>query len=233
MMRSNATTVAVPSRWQAAFNEMLQYPGARAAFQTLCAEGLNAQRLAAGVLGMRPAKALRERRLFVDRSRCRRLATKLAVLADEFADPDVIAWCGLRQKPKTMTGYHTPIIIDLVGKTARKSFEHFAPSRLRPHSDEDFDVMILRKQLRAGARELQNLGDAEKPIFWGVEVNDEKLRRLMDDVKTYTGKSHYKEIALLCEAATPGHPSFDPDALKQRAHRRRNITARFWVPKCY
>lgn len=221
MMRSNAATVAVPSRWQAAFKEMLQYPGARAAFQTLCAEGLDAQRLAARVLGMRSAKALRKRNLFVDRSTCRRLATKLAALADEFADLDVIGWCRFRHKPQIMAKYQPPIIINFLGETVPTSFEDFAPNRLRPHSDEDFDVTILRKQLRAGARELRELGNAKKPIVWGVAINDEKLRRLMDDVKTYTGKSHYKEIALLCDAATPGHQSFDTDALKQRAHRHR------------
>src|SRR6266568_3721655 len=197
---------------------MLQYPGARAAFEMLCAEGLDAQRLAARVLGMRSGKALKKRNLFVDRSTCRRLATKLAALADEFADRDVIAWCRFRHKPQIMAKYQPPIIIDFLGETV---LEDLAPNGLQPHSDEDFDVMILRKQLRAGARELQELGNEKKPIACGFAINDDKLRRLMADVKTYTGKSHYKEIALLCEAATPGHESFDPDALKQREHRRR------------
>src|SRR6266567_4314897 len=121
MMRRHTTTVAVPSQWQAAYNEMLQYPGARAAFETLCAEGLDAQRLAARVLGMRPAKALRKRNLFVDRSACRRLATKLAALADEFADREVIAWRRFRHKPQIMAKYQPPIIIDFL--VLRKNLE--------------------------------------------------------------------------------------------------------------
>jgi hypothetical protein len=215
-MRTNPKTPAVPARHQAALDEILKYQGARAAFERLCAEGLDCQRLTVRVLALRSGKPSRKRALFVDRSKCRRLSMKLAALADEFDNGEVMNWCRTRREPQVMKKPQPAIILDLLGDTLHEYFQQFDP---KPHVR--FDAKILCDQLRAGAREVETLGGSRRPIAWAVQVNDMYLRQLVDDVKTYTKTNHYKEIALLCEAATGGRQNFDPDALKQAAHRRR------------
>lgn len=221
-MRTHPKTPAVPTRHQAALDEILKYPGARAAFEGLCAEGLDRQRLMARVLCIRSVVPSRMRRLFVDRSKCRQLSIKMAALADELKDRDIMGWCRVRRKPHVTSKVEPPILVDFSSKPVRGRSEHLDPKPLQSEPHEDFDARILCEQLRAGARELQELGNTPNPIVYAFRTNDIYLWQLVDDVKNYTGKNHYKEIALLCEAATSGRQCFDPDALKQRAHRLRS-----------
>ena len=205
-MSSNAEVSAGRKPWEIKIDKIVKHPDARKAFEKLCQEGCDREWLAARILGLRGDKPSRSRKSFVNRTECRRLSKTFTRLAREFEDLRVIAWCHARRKPQPATDF----------KPLRLIINGFV---FQPQPHVEFDVNILRDQLRAAADYFGQLGKKHRPVPLYLEVNDFHLQRLLTCVKEQTGKAHYNEVAWLCEAATGRHAQ---GALKQRAYRARS-----------
>lgn len=195
---------------EAAIDEILEYPGARAAFAKLCKEGCEEQWLRMLIAHLRNYEPSRTRKLKIKPKIARELSEKVTALLREIDELHVISWRRIRPA-RIMAEYQPPIIIDL--GFSRYPFQRRSPVVL--------DVNLLREQLRAAATYFRRVANLKQPIVWGIEIKDEPLRRLLTYVKNRTRTDHYNEVAALGTAATKGRHIIDPAALKQRVHRAR------------
>jgi hypothetical protein len=194
---------------EAAIKEILQYAGARSAYEELCKRGMNRELLATRLLALRNLRRTRRSELLVNPKTSRVLSKKLAALLREIDSLHVISWRRRRLVPSEP---EPPIVIEWNG---------LLPPIGR--STIQFDVNLLREQLRAGSRYFARVGRARQPILYGYDVKDLDLRRLLNDVQKYTGAAHDREVALLCTAATGGRYEVTEHLLIMRRSRSRQV----------
>ncbi len=199
--------------------EICKHPGAKQAFERLCQEGASRQQLALNLATMKPPG--RDRKLLMHPADSRRLAAKVRDLLNEMKTLDVVWW--RRTTRRVSAEPVPPVITDLLGEMPSQAKSPFVK----------LDFGLLREQLQAACRYFDRVAKLKAPLAYGFYSNASAIDYLLSTVREQTGKPHYKELSILCDAAMDYRnvsskqsdpdalKAFDPDALKTRDARMR------------
>ena len=180
-----------PGSLEAAIEENLKQPQAREAFEKICKDGMERERLASIVLALRTATPTRKRFVFRNPKVSQSLSRRLLALARDLdaLDRIHISVAAARRSPianRNDQPITIPYSADSVDLNEFFSTLTDAPQS-RQYWPEEFDFDLLRKQLRAGAVYFRALAKGERPGSFRYPVEYMDPEAFVREVEGCTG----------------------------------------------